>query len=98
MGYVSQMLENAIHKAFLQFLKSGATTVWECKGRDWADLSNSRRRPDCMTMLGGVVRFFYDDIACIRGPDFMGSRSLGTGYKQIIIQPLEKQELQVLLD
>ena len=58
LGYVSQMLENVIRKAFLQFLKSGAATVWECSGRDWADLNNSRRRPDCMTMLGGVVRFF----------------------------------------
>ena len=40
-----------------------------------------------MTMLGGVVRFFYDDIAGIRGPDFFGRRPFVPGYKQIIIQP-----------
>ena len=71
LGYVSQMLENVIRKAFLQFLKSGAATVWECSGRDWEDLNNSRRRPGCMTRLEGVLRFFNDDSACIRGPDFI---------------------------
>ena len=81
------MVNHTEYPGWGYMLEGGATTVWECWGRDWADLNNSRRRSDCMTMLGGVVRFFYDDIAGIRGPDFMGSRPFEPGYKQIIIEP-----------
>ena len=82
-----KMVNHTEYPGWGYMLEGGATTVWECCGRDWADQSNSRRRSDCMTMLGGVVRFFYDDIAGIRGPDFFGSRPFEPGYKQIIIQP-----------
>ena len=40
-----------------------------------------------MTMLGGVSRLFYDDIAGIRGPDFFGARPFTPGYKNITIAP-----------
>lgn len=70
----------------------GATTIWECWGRDFADVGG-RRRSDNMTMLAGVNEFFYRYIAGIQGPNFYGAENLKPGYKEFRIKPYLLGEL-----
>jgi alpha-L-rhamnosidase len=63
---------------------NGATTIWECWGREFA---GENSRTDTMSFLGGVVNFFYDDLAGIEAPEFYGSRHFEPGYKRITIKP-----------
>jgi alpha-L-rhamnosidase len=64
----------------------GATTVWECWGRDFA-VEGGRRRSDNMTMLAGVNEFFYRYIAGIQGPNFYGVENMKPGYQEFKIKP-----------
>jgi alpha-L-rhamnosidase len=65
-------------------LAHGASTVWECWGvHDFKTYAAA----ESMTMLGGVARFFYDDLAGIRGPDFLGTRPFAPGYSKVTIAP-----------
>ena len=64
----------------------GATTIWECWGRDFA-AEGGRRREDNMTMLSGVNEFFYRYIAGIQGPNFYGPENMKPGYREFYIKP-----------
>lgn len=64
----------------------GATTIWECWGRDFA-VEGGRIRSDNMTMLAGVNEFFYRYIAGIQGPNFYGSDNMKSGYQEFEIKP-----------
>ncbi len=64
-------------------VSQGATTVWESWGRKTIRYGGE----DSMTMLAGIGRFFYNDIAGIGEPDFYGSRRFVPGYGHIVIKP-----------
>ena len=70
----------------------GATTIWECWGRDFADVGG-RRRSDNMTMLAGVNEFFYRYIAGIQGPNFYGAKNMKPGYQKFNIKPYPLKDL-----
>lgn len=70
----------------------GATTIWECWGRDFADVGG-RRRSDNMTMLAGVNEFFYRYIAGIQGPNFYGAENMKPGYQEFKIKPYPLKDL-----
>lgn len=70
----------------------GATTIWECWGRDFADVGG-RRRSDNMTMLAGVNEFFYRYIAGIQGPNFYGAKNMKPGYQEFKIKPYPLKDL-----
>jgi len=63
----------------------GATTIWETWSRDRS--KNNYPGVESMTMLAGIVRFFYSDIAGIGEPDFYGARQFVPGYGHIVIKP-----------
>ena len=67
-------------------VEQGATTIWECWGRDFA-VEGGRRRSDNMTMLAGVNEFFYRYIAGIHGPEFYGPENMVPGYQEFRIKP-----------
>tara|TARA_B110000037_G_scaffold222822_1_gene299785 strand:- start:10108 stop:13512 length:3405 start_codon:yes stop_codon:yes gene_type:complete len=73
-------------------VEQGATTIWECWGRDFAE-EGGRRRSDNMTMLAGVNEFFYRYIAGIQGPNFYGSENMKPGYREFRIKPYLLGEL-----
>lgn len=64
----------------------GATTIWESWGREFA-LEGGRKRSDSMTMLAGVIEFFYRYIAGIQGPNFYGAENMKPGYQEFKIKP-----------
>jgi len=66
-------------------VSQGATTVWE----NWSRYGGkgSYNGADSMTMLAGISRFFYNDIAGIGEPDFYGPRRFVPGYGHIAIKP-----------
>ena len=69
-------------------VEQGATTIWECWGRDFANRGGrGYRRADSMTMLAGVNRFFYNDLAGIQGPSFYGQETMKPGFKEFRIKP-----------
>jgi len=70
----------------------GATTIWECWGRDFA-VEGGRRRSDNMTMLAGVNEFFYRYIAGIQGPNFYGVENMKPGYREFEIKPYPLKDL-----
>jgi alpha-L-rhamnosidase len=63
-------------------VSQGATTIWECWGR-----YHDGAEAESMTMLSGICRFFYNDIAGIGEPDFYGPRRFVPGYGHIVIKP-----------
>jgi len=100
-GFIESLTNNGLGEVFYGIVNQktypgwgymvdqGATTIWECWGRDWAPILKNKRkhRTDSMTMLAGIVNFFYDDLAGLEGPDFYGDSYFAPGYKQIIIKP-----------
>jgi alpha-L-rhamnosidase len=70
----------------------GATTIWECWGRDFA-VEGGRRRSDNMTMLAGVNEFFYRYVAGIQGPNFYGEENMKPGYQEFKIKPFPLGDL-----
>jgi len=70
----------------------GATTIWECWGRDYA-VEGGRRRSDNMTMLAGVNEFFYRYVAGIQGPNFYGEENMKPGYQEFKIKPFPLGDL-----
>jgi alpha-L-rhamnosidase len=67
-------------------VQHGATTIWECWGRDYAT-EGGRRREDNMMMLGMVIEFFYRNIAGIQGPNIYGTENMKPGYREFKIKP-----------
>ena len=49
-------------------VQQGATTIWEAWGRHWPD--NPREREESMIMFCFIEKFFYQDLAGIRGRPF----------------------------
>jgi len=64
-------------------VSQGATTVWESWGRKTVNYAGE----DSMTMLAGISRFFYNDIAGIGEPDYYGPQPVAPGYGHIAIKP-----------
>jgi alpha-L-rhamnosidase len=66
-------------------VQQGATTIWESWGRSWPH--SDRERHESMIMLSFIEKFFYEDLAGLRGPAFHATRSMPPGYRQVVIQP-----------
>jgi alpha-L-rhamnosidase len=73
-------------------VKEGATTIWEAWGRYWPH--SVRERHESMIMFCSIEKFFYEDLAGIRGPAFFATRYTSPGYRQIAIQPRPVGDLQ----
>jgi alpha-L-rhamnosidase len=66
-------------------VQQGATTIWECWGRSWPH--SPRERHESMIMLSFIEKFFYEDLAGIRGPAYHATRYTPPGFRQIEIRP-----------
>jgi alpha-L-rhamnosidase len=73
-------------------VKEGATTIWEAWGRYWPH--SVRERHESMIMFCSIEKFFYEDLAGIRGPAFFATRYTSPGYRQISIQPRPVGDLE----
>ena len=96
-GFVESLVENGLGEIIYNVVNQteypgwgymvshGATTLWE----NWSRYGGkgSYNGADNMTHLGGIGRFFYNDIAGIQEPDFYGPRWFVPGYGHIAIKP-----------
>ena len=89
---VFSIVNSRLYPGWGYMVAQGATTVWECWGRDFA-VEGGRRRSDNMTMLAGVNEFFYRYIAGIQGPNFYGAENLTPGYREFNIKPYPLKDL-----
>ena len=72
--------------------KTTATTIREAWGRYWPH--SVRERHESMIIFCSIEKFFYEDLAGIRGPAFFATRYTSPGYRQISIRPRPVGDLQ----
>ncbi|MBN1419473.1 MAG: family 78 glycoside hydrolase catalytic domain [Planctomycetes bacterium] len=70
-------------------LAQGATTVWE----SWGGRSTNDDRLS-MAMFTTIDRFFYNDLAGIRGPEYFSTASMTPGFKAVRIEPFVPEGLE----
>ena len=71
-------------------VSQGATTIWECWGRDWAPGHKPRatsHRADSMMMWGCIDKFFFCGLAGLDEPGFHGSDTMAPGFREFRIAP-----------
>ncbi len=73
-------------------VKEGATTIWEAWGRYWPH--STRERHESMIMFCTIKKFFYQDLAGIRGPAFHATHYVPDGYRRVLIRPRVLADLE----
>jgi alpha-L-rhamnosidase len=63
----------------------GATTIWE----NWGLMQDA----ESMIMWCMIDQFFYNDLAGIKGPEYMGPGYMTPGFKNIVIRPYIPDDL-----
>ena len=77
-----QVATKATYPGWGYMVKEGATTIWESWGLD-----STGGHTESMIMWAVIDRFFYNDLAGIREPDYYGPGYMTPGFGRIHIQP-----------